>query len=230
MKLFTIADLHLSLRTDKPMDVFPGWADYVERLEANWRKLVSPEDVVVIPGDISWEMDLEKCRDDFAFLDSLPGQKLLMKGNHDYWWTTKKKMDAFLADNDFSSLHILFNNAYRFGDYTIVGTRGWFYDAEHDPGNKVLLREAGRLRLSIAAGRALGGDLICFLHYPPLTINQQCDEIMSVLKEEGITRCFYGHLHGPSLSLAYNGIAEGTSFQLVSADYLRFCPFFIEKI
>lgn len=230
MKLFTIADLHLSLRADKPMDVFPGWADYVERLEANWRKLVSPEDVVVIPGDISWEMDLEKCRDDFAFLDSLPGQKLLMKGNHDYWWTTKKKMDAFLADNGFSSLHILFNNAYRFGDYTIVGTRGWFYDAEHDPGNKVLLREAGRLRLSIAAGRALGGDLICFLHYPPLTINQQCDEIMSVLKEEGITRCFYGHLHGPSLSLAYNGIAEGTSFQLVSADYLRFCPFFIEKI
>ena len=212
------------------MDVCAGWSDYVERLEANWRKLVSPEEVFVIPGDISWEMDLEKCRDDFAFLDSLPGQKLLMKGNHDYWWTTKKKMDAFLADNDFSSLHILFNNAYRFGDYTIVGTRGWFYDAEHDPGNKVLLREAGRLRLSIAAGRAIGGELICFLHYPPLTINQQCDEIMSVLKEEGITRCFYGHLHGPSLSLAYNGIAEGTSFQLVSADYLRFCPFFIEKI
>ena len=230
MKLFTIADLHLSLRADKPMDVFPGWADYVERLEANWRKLVSQEDIVVVPGDISWEMDLANCKEDFAFLDRLPGQKLLMKGNHDYWWSTKKKMDAFLADNGFSSLHILFNNAYRFGDVTLVGTRGWFYDAENDPEKKVLLREAGRLRLSIQAGKALGGELICFLHYPPVSLNLTCDEILDVLKEAGIKRCYYGHLHGASTAQACNDVFDGIRFQLVSADYLHCCPFFIEKI
>ncbi len=230
MKLFAIADTHLSLGADKPMDVFHGWNDYVERLEENWRKLVSADDVVVIPGDVSWEMDLNGCLSDFAFLNNLPGRKILMKGNHDYWWTTKRKMDAFLELNGFDTLQILHNNAFRFGDFTIVGTRGWFYDAEKDADQKVLLREANRLRMSIAAGRALGGTLLCFLHYPPLTINQQCDEIMRVLKEEGITRCYYGHLHGPSLSVAFNGQKDDAYFQLVSADYLHFCPYFIEKI
>lgn len=230
MKLFAIADTHLSLRSDKPMDVFHGWNNYLERLEQNWRMLVSDEDVVVIPGDISWEMDLAGCIDDFSFLNNLPGQKILIKGNHDYWWGTKRKMDSFLEQNGFASLRILHNNAFRFGKYTIVGTRGWFYDAEKDADQRVLLREANRLRMSIAAGRALGGELICFLHYPPLTINQQCDEILDVLKEEGIRRCYYGHLHGPSLSFAYNGLLDEMQFQLVSADYLRFCPYFIEKI
>ena len=119
MHLFAIADTHLSLRTNKPMDIFQGWSDYVQRLEANWRRLVTDDDVVVIPGDISWEMDLQNCKQDFAFLDRLPGTKLLMKGNHDYWWTTKRKMDAFIEENGFSTLKILFNNAYRFGDYTM---------------------------------------------------------------------------------------------------------------
>lgn len=230
MKLFAIADTHLSLGADKPMDVFQGWNDYVERLEENWRKLVAEEDVVVIPGDISWEMDLASCLRDFSFLHHLPGRKILMKGNHDYWWTTKRKMDSFLEANGFDSLQILHNNAFRFGDYTVVGTRGWFYDAEKDADQKVLLREANRLRMSITAGRALGGELLCFLHYPPLSINQQCDEMMRVLKEEGITRCYYGHLHGPSLSVAFNGTLDDIRFQLVSADYLHFCPYFIEKI
>ena len=230
LKLFAIADTHLSLRADKQMDVFHGWDNYVERLEENWRKLVSDDDIVVIPGDVSWEMDLADCMTDFAFLNGLPGQKILMKGNHDFWWATRQKMDAFLDQNGFHSIQILHNNAFQFGDYTLVGTRGWFYDAEKDADQKVLLREANRLRMSIAAGRALGGELICFLHYPPLTINQRCDEIINVLKEEEITRCYYGHLHGPSLSIAYNGTAEGIEFQLVSADYLHFCPYFIEKI
>ena len=212
------------------MDVFPGWADYVERLEQNWRKLVSDDDVVVIPGDISWEMDLERCKADFTFLDALPGQKLLLKGNHDYWWSTKKKLDEFLTENNFSTLKILFNNAYRFGDYTVVGTRGWFYDAEHDPDNKVLLREAGRLRLSVEAGRALGGELICFLHYPPVSVNQSCEELLDVLREAGIRRCYYGHLHGASTAQAVNDVYDGLRFQLVSADYLHFCPYLVEKI
>ena len=193
MHLFAIADTHLSLRTNKPMDIFQGWSDYVQRLEANWRRLVTDDDVVVIPGDISWEMDLQKCTQDFAFLDRLPGTKILMKGNHDYWWTTKRKMDAFIEQNGFSTLKILFNNAYRFGDYTIVGTRGWFYDAEADADKKVLLREKGRLKMSIDAGKALGGELICFLHYPPLSLNQSCEELLSVLRDEQIRRCYYGH-------------------------------------
>ncbi len=230
MKLFAIADTHLSLGADKPMDVFHGWNDYVERLEANWKKLVGEDDIVVIPGDVSWEMELDRCVRDFAFLDRLPGRKILMKGNHDYWWTTRRKMDAFLAQQGFSSLQILHNNAFRFGDYTLVGTRGWFYDAEKDAEQKVLLREAARLRMSIAAGRALGGELICFLHYPPLSLNQRCEEMLSVLREERISRCYYGHLHGPSLPFAFNGTADGTAFQLVSADYLHFCPLLIEKI
>ena len=229
MHLFAIADTHLSLRTNKPMDIFQGWSNYVQKLEANWRRLVTDEDVVVIPGDISWEMDLNCCKQDFAFLNSLPGTKILMKGNHDYWWTTKRKLDVFLEENGFSTLKILFNNAYRFGNYTIVGSRGWFYDAEADADRKVLLREQGRLRLSIEAGKALGGELICFLHYPPLSLNQNCEELLSVLREEQIRRCFYGHLHGPSTSLAFNGEREGTHFQLISADYLHFCPFFVEK-
>jgi len=229
LKLFALADTHLSLRADKAMDVFPGWNDYVPRLEKNWRNLVGDDDVVVIPGDISWEMDLRTCADDFAFLDRLPGRKILLKGNHDYWWSTKRKMDAFLEENGFSSLHILHNNAFRFGDYTIVGTRGWFYDAEKDADQKVLLREANRLRMSIAAGRALGGELIAFLHYPPLSINQRCDEMLRVLREENIRRCFYGHLHGPSLGVAFNGTLDGIHFQLISADYLHFCPYLIEK-
>lgn len=230
MHLFAIGDTHLSLRTDKPMDVFHGWSNYVERLEENWRKLVANDDVVIIPGDISWEMDLQRCKQDFAFLHRLPGTKILMKGNHDYWWTTKRKMDAFLEENDFSTLKILHNNAYRFGDYTVVGTRGWFYDAEKDPDQKVLKREAGRLRMSIQAGKALGGELICFLHYPPLSLSQSCEELLSVLREEQIKRCFYGHLHGPSTSIAFNGTKDDTRFQLISADYLHFCPFLVEKI
>ena len=230
MKLFAIADTHLSLRCNKPMDVFPGWTAYTARLENNWRRLVSPDDVVVIPGDISWEMELTQCKQDFAFLDALPGRKIIMKGNHDYWWTTKRKMDAFLAENEFTSIAVLHNNAFRFGDFTVVGTRGWFYDAEKDADQKVLLREAGRLRMSIQAGRALGGEMICFLHYPPLTVNQQCKELLQVLHEERIRRCFYGHLHGPSMGLAFNGEHDGIRFQLISADYLHFCPFLVEKI
>lgn len=230
MHLFAIADTHLSLRTNKPMDIFQGWSDYVQRLEANWRRLVTDDDVVVIPGDISWEMDLQKCTQDFAFLDRLPGTKILMKGNHDYWWTTKRKMDAFIEQNGFSTLKILFNNAYRFGDYTIVGTRGWFYDAEADADKKVLLREKGRLKMSIDAGKALGGELICFLHYPPLSLNQSCEELLSVLRDEQIRRCYYGHLHGPSTSLAFIGARDDIHFQLISADYLHFCPFLVEKI
>ena len=149
MSLFVLGDLHLSLGEDKPMDVFAGWNDYVERLERNWRSLVTDSDTVVVAGEISWAMKLEETLTDFKFIDSLPGKKLFMKGNHDYWWTTKRKMDTFLSANGLNSIQILFNNAYRVGDFAVCGTRGWFLENDTPDDEKVVNREAGRLRMSI---------------------------------------------------------------------------------
>ncbi len=228
MSIFVIGDTHLTFSTNKPMDIFRGWTDYVERLEKNWRAVVEKNDTVVIPGDISWAMSLEQAKKDFAFLHSLPGKKLIMKGNHDYWWTTKRKMDIFLTENGFDSLTILHNNAFRVGDFTLCGSRGWFFDAENSD-SKVLLREAGRLDMSIQEGKKLGGELIVFLHYPPVMSNMRCNEMMNVLKKHGIERCYYGHLHGESTLRAVKETVDGIKFSLVSADFLEFCPKIIEK-
>lgn len=225
MALFAIADTHLSLGTNKSMTVFSGWDDYVQRLEENWRNLVKPEDTVVIAGDISWGMNLKQAREDFAFLHSLPGRKLIFKGNHDYWWTTRRQMDLFFADNGLDSLTIVHNDAVTVDDrYAICGSRGWFFDAEEDADKLVLLREAGRLRTSIRAAKETGLEPIAFLHYPPIYADQICPEILGVLKEEGITRCYYGHVHSKGIRLAVQGEVEGIRFELISADAVRFCP------
>ena len=194
MSIFAIGDTHLSFSTDKPMNIFKGWDDYVARLTKNWHALISETDTVVVMGDVSWAMSLEEAKADFAYLHALPGQKIILKGNHDYWWNTRTKMEAFIEQNGFSTLHILHNNAYRVGDFSICGTRGWFYDAEETQPDKVLLREVQRLKTSIDAGRALGGEPIVFLHYPPISINQQCAPFLELLKNEHIERCYYAHL------------------------------------
>lgn len=227
MSLFAIGDTHLSFSSDKPMDVFKGWQNFEERLEKNWNSVVENDDTVVIAGDISWAMNLEEAKEDFAFLDSLNGKKLIMKGNHDYWWSTKNKADNFFEINGFSSLNVLFNNAYRIGDVSVCGTRGWFYDGEKD--KKVLLREAGRLRMSIAEAKKLGGEPVVFLHYPPLNRDAVCEEIFGVLKEEKIKRCYYAHLHGSSHNFAFTGVRDGIKFSLISGDFLNFCPKLVEK-
>lgn len=224
MALYAIADLHLSLGEEKPMDVFRGWDRYHERLEQNWRTLVHPEDTVVVAGDISWAMSLAESRTDFAFLNGLPGQKLLLKGNHDYWWGTRKKMDAFFADCGFDTIRIIHNSAERYESTALCGTRGWFFDAEPDHDKKVLTREVGRLERSIAAGRAMGLEPMVFLHYPPVVSGARCPEIMDALHANGVTRCFYGHLHGPSIRRAVQGEAEGIRFRLVSCDAVNFTP------
>ncbi len=224
MSLFVIADTHISLSTGKSMSVFDGWSDYEQRLKKNWEALVGEDDTVVIPGDVSWSLDMNEGKKDFEFLDSLPGRKLLMKGNHDYWWSTKRKADIFFEENGFSTLNILHNNTYEVGNIAVCGTRGWFFDAESDADRKVLLREVGRLKASIAAAKQTGKEPVCFLHYPPLTLQQRCDEIYNVLVEEGIKRCYYGHLHSYSHAFAFNGESDGVRFSLVSADYLGFCP------
>src|SRR5574344_1654661 len=167
MSLFAISDLHLSLGTNKPLDFFNGWKDYVSRLEKNWKSLVTDKDTVVIAGDISWAMKLEQTFEDFKFIDDLPGKKIFLKGNHDYWWVTRKKIEDYLELNKFKSISIVFNSAVAVENYAVCGTRGWFYDLDDTADKKVLLREAGRLETSINAARQLQKETVVFLHYPP---------------------------------------------------------------
>lgn len=228
MAFFTIADLHLSLGADKPMDIFAGWDGYVDRLERNWRSLVGEDDTVVIPGDISWAMTLEEAREDFTFLHSLPGHKCLLKGNHDYWWATRKKMDAYFHDNGWDTLHIVHNDMYPMGNgQAVCGTRGWFYDAEADEDKKVILREVGRLRASIEAAKKVNLEPVVFLHYPPFYADMVCEEIWTELKQQGIQRCYYGHIHGAGIKKAANGAVDGIRLQLVSCDAVSFMPVLI---
>lgn len=225
MSLFAIADLHLSLGTDKPMDIFSGWNDYVTRLESNWRKLITDNDTVVIGGDISWAMKLEETYEDFKFINELPGKKIFVKGNHDYWWQTKKKIEDYLKSKNFSTISILFNNAYELDDYAVCGTRGWFYDVGDDADKKVINREAGRLRASIEAALKTGKEPVVFLHYPPVFQERECQEIMSVLLEYKIGKCYYGHLHGSgAFRYAVTGDYKGVEMHLISCDYLGFMP------
>ena len=228
MSIFAIGDTHLSLNSDKPMNIFKGWDDYVERLSANWRAVVEPKDTVVVMGDVSWAMSLSEAQKDFAFLNDLPGQKIILKGNHDYWWNTRRKMEDFFSENGFSTLHILHNNAFLVDGYSICGTRGWFFDDTQSEPEKVLLREVQRLKTSIDAGRALGGEPIVFLHYPPITLQQRCKPILDLLEQEKIERCFYAHLHGSAAYSSYRGEFQGTHFELLSGDFLKFCPKLIE--
>ena len=221
MSLFAISDLHLSLGVDKPMDVFRGWDHYVERLEENWKQLVRPEDTVVIAGDISWGLDLAETVEDFKWIDRMPGQKILLKGNHDLWFSTKSKVGRFFQEQGFTTLKILFNNAYRYEDLVLCGTRGWMNDQTD---KKVLNRECGRLRLSLEAGKKLGGTPVVFLHYPPVYGSGDCPEILEVLHQYQIERVYYGHIHGYSAGYAINGVREGIRFQLLSCDYLHFAP------
>ncbi len=229
MSLFAIGDPHLSFSCDKPMDIFKGWDDYVSKIEKNWNSVVTENDTVVVPGDISWAMGLSSAKKDFEFLNKLNGTKIISKGNHDYWWNTMSKMNSFLAENEFDTIKILHNNAYRVGDFAIAGTRGWFYDDTCEADKKVLLREAGRLQTSIDEAKKLGGEVIVFLHYPPISATQKCDEILNVILENDIKRCFFGHLHGfvppENTFIEYKGV----KFTLVSADKLNFCPKIIEK-
>jgi predicted phosphohydrolase len=229
MSLFAIADTHLSFSVDKPMNIFQGWDNFEIRLQKNWNNVVSADDTVVIAGDISWAMCMDDALEDFRFLDSLNGTKIIMKGNHDYWWSTKGKTEKFFKENGINSIKILFNNAYRVGDFTVCGTRGWFFDCDKSEDRKILLREVGRLKTSIDEGRKLGGEIIAFLHYPPVSITQVCNEIYNVLTEEKISRCFYGHLHGNSVNWAFSGEKDGVNFSLISSDYLGFCPKLIAK-
>ncbi|HCC35376.1 MAG TPA: serine/threonine protein phosphatase [Ruminococcaceae bacterium] len=222
--LFTISDLHLSLGSNKPMDIFSGWENHVERLEQNWRKIISENDTVIIPGDISWGLKLEETKEDFLFLENLPGHKYILKGNHDLWWSTVKKMTGYFDELGIKTIEIVHNNAFVAENASICGTRGWYYD-DTESDRKVLLREAGRLERSILEAEKTGLPPVVFLHYPPLFGENICPEIYEILVNHKVKRCYYGHLHGASFAGAFNGEKDGIKFRLVSGDYLSFCPY-----
>ncbi len=235
MSVFVISDLHLSINNpSKSMDVFGNrWKDYEKKIETNWQKVISDNDTVIIPGDISWASSLYTAVDDFKFLNSLSGKKIISKGNHDFWWSTVSKLNAYFKENNFDTLTILNNNAIVVEDYIISGTRGWFSDptaqTTTNPTDyaKIINRESIRLRIALTEAKKLKSEtnkeIIAFFHFPPLW-NDFCDDVtFDILEEFGIKRCYFGHIHGcynvPE-SYEYRGI----KLTMVSSDYLNFIP------
>lgn len=224
MALFAIGDLHLCLSAPKPMDVFGGaWTGYMDKLDKGFSD-IREEDTTVLMGDLSWSLDLSEAKEDFAWIDRIPGRKIILKGNHDYWWSTAAKFYKFCDENGFSNQFILNNNHYECDGWAICGTRGWFFEEErsgqHD--EKVFRRELLRLEASLRSA----GDLpkIVFLHYPPRYKGYTCEPILELLKAYGVRKCFYGHLHGASHGLAMEGIWDGIEYRLLSADRIGFKP------
>jgi predicted phosphohydrolase len=225
MALYAIGDLHLCLGAPKPMDIFGGsWVGYMDKL-MDGISIIGPEDTTVLLGDLSWALDLNGAAADFSWIDQIPGRKIILKGNHDYWWSTAAKFYKFCEEHNFSNQYILNNNFYEYEDWAICGTRGWFFEEErsgqHD--EKVFRRELIRLEASLkAAGEK---PKMVFLHYPPRYKGYECPEILALLEKYEVRRCFYGHLHGGSHKLAMEGQWDGVDFKLVAADYIGFKPF-----
>ena len=225
MALYAIGDLHLCLGAPKPMDIFGGaWVGYMDKLKEGL-SVITPSDTTVLLGDLSWALDLNASQADFAWINEIPGRKIILQGNPDYWWSTAAKFYKFCEANGFSDMHILNNNCYDYEGYAICGTRGWFFEEErsgqHD--EKVFKRELIRLEASLkAAGEK---PKLVFLHYPPRYRGYECREILELLEKYEVRRCFYGHLHGGSHKLAMEGQWDGTDFRLVAADYLNFKPY-----
>lgn len=222
MSLFAIADTHLSFGTNKPMDSFPGWNDYVSRLRKNWNNVVTENDTVVIAGDVSWAMNFDELHADFNFINMLNGKKIIIKGNHDYWWNTVTKMNRFIEENNFDTIKILQNNSYTVAGLSVCGSRGWMFESEEEHDEKILNREIKRLKLSFADADCC--DKVVFLHYPPITTDSECTEIINLLKEYGIKKCYYGHLHGVAAKIAVDDTVDGIDFRLISCDRLGFTP------
>ena len=243
MALYAIADLHLSTleSTNKSMEVFGRrWFGYTEKLKNNWQRIITDEDTVVIPGDVSWALTLEEAESDLRFLDALPGKKILGKGNHDFWWSTMKKHKAFLARCGITSISFLYNNAHVVGDFILAGTRGWFYDEDiraipkNSDFEKIAAREALRLEMSLTEAEKLkekepDKEIIVFTHFPPKYEDQVCENLIPSLKNHGIKRLYYGHVHG-NYTLPDRFVFDDIEMNIISADYLSFIPKHIHKI
>lgn len=224
MALYAIGDLHLCLGAPKPMDIFGGaWQGYMDKLKEGL-SCIGPQDTTVLLGDLSWALSLDEAQADFAWIDRIPGRKIILKGNHDYWWSTASKFYQFCEKHGFQDQWILNNNHYEYDGWAICGTRGWFFEEErsgaHD--EKIFKRELMRLEASLQSAGEL--PKLVFLHYPPRYKGYECEEILELLKRYDVRRCFYGHLHGASLGLAQEGLWDGIEYSLVSADKLNFQP------
>lgn len=219
MSIYAIADLHLSFKHSKPMDIFgANWKNHEAKIKEDWLEKVKEDDVVLLPGDFSWATYLEDTYPDFEYLNNLPGYKIMLKGNHDYWWTTVTNMRKYLQDNGFEKIDFLYNNSYKFENYVIVGTRGW---SALEDGNleKMIKREVARLELSFADGAKKYGEdskfIVC-MHYPPM------NEFLEVMRKYNVKVCLYGHLHGAQQVDVKEGIINGVNLKMVSSDYLNF--------
>ena len=211
------------------MDVFGGaWVGYMEKLKQGL-SVITEKDTLVLMGDLSWALDLNSAVADFAWINEIPGRKIILKGNHDYWWSTQAKFTKFCLENGFSDLNLLNNNCFFYDDWAICGTRGWFFEEERsgDHDEKVFRRELIRLEASLKA--AGDREKMVFLHYPPRYKGYTCREILDLLESYGVRQCFYGHLHGASHKLAMEGTWDGVEYRLLSADYLNFQPYIVKK-
>lgn len=226
MSIYAISDLHLSFGNNKPMDIFGvNWENHTEKIKQNWIKKVKENDIVLLPGDFSWAMYLKDTYRDFEFLNNLPGRKLLLKGNHDYWWTTIKKMREYLQENNFKNIDFIYNNSYEYENVIIVGTRGW-QEGKTAEDKKIIKRENARLELSLKDGVKKYGnrEIIVCMHYPPFN-NQEDIEMnyIQTMNKYNVTKCIYGHLHGPMAHKdVIEGIIKGIDFKMVSCDYTEF--------
>jgi hypothetical protein len=230
MSIYTIGDLHLSFHENKPMSIFgSNWEGHEEKIKKDWIEKVKENDLVILPGDFSWSTYLKDTYEDFAYLNSLPGRKILLKGNHDYWWTTLTSMRKFLEENDFNNIDFIYNTAYEYENYIIAGTRGWGQNEEEED-KKLFKREVARLELSLEEATKKNPskerEIIVFLHYPPITnsniVNNEMSDFIKVMRKYDIKRCYYGHLHSSSIKDAVEGKYYGVNFKLVSADGLNF--------
>ncbi len=224
MSIYAIGDLHLSLGVNKSMDVFGGrWENYVEKLLGGFSTL-GDDDLTVLCGDITWGMTMDEALPDFKFIDALPGKKLIIKGNHDYWWTTATKARGFFEQHGIDSIDVLHNSSAEYNGISICGTRGWFYEeskgVEHD--KKIMNREVMRLETSLKAAQT--DNIFAFMHYPPKYLGYECPELLELLNKYNVKRCCYGHIHGAGCKFAFNGMQSGTEFTLVSADFVNFKP------
>ena len=227
MSLYAISDLHLSFDEDKPMDIFgDNWENHHEKIKDNWKKTIKQDDLVLLPGDFCWAMYLQDAYKAFKYLEKLPGKKLLLKGNHDYWWTTITKMRNYLQENNFNSIDFIYNNSYEFENYIICGTRGWTINNINEENEKIYKRELLRLEISLKDGIQKYGKekevLVC-MHYPPTIENLMGkSEFIQIMKRYNVKKCIYGHLHGESHKEAVEGYIDGIEIKLVSCDYTDF--------
>lgn len=233
MSLFSIADLHLSQSCNKPMDKFGSrWTNHTEKLIHRWNAVVTDRDTVVVPGDISWAISLEEALADLKLIDSLPGTKLLGKGNHDYWWGTLTKMNDFLSTNGIETIKFIYNNAYELEDYIVCGTRGWYVEeklqsVETAEYQKIVNRENARLEICLKEALKLKGDgdkpILVYLHFPPVFKNFICRELVDTMKKYNINNCYFGHMHG-QYNVPRTFEFEGINMTLISSDFLDFVP------